>query len=326
MGTTHINLAQLKGKVSSEVEQAFIDVHTKIDVLNNTLTDLKQQMTALPTSAQLQQHAAKIEQAIATLPAFDATVAGVSSSHKQQASILPVVSGAFAYVSNGSSIVWYWDGTNGSFILTVNWPDRSVTQIPPSNQLVNGLVASTTYNFFPYFDVVQGGIFFAADAVAGVGVPPIAFPAAASILVPTGIQSQDNHVPLNLSNMQAATTAGGAGGGSGGGRFGGCVAEDTEIVPLNGEMFSHVVPAEEWIEIRCLHGRRLRAVPAHRVFAEEGCIRMAHLKPGMKVVTREGLDFVSRVERIFEKGMRRLVWIPQGNLFWANSVLSHNIK
>jgi hypothetical protein len=326
MGTTHINLAALKGKVPREVEETFIAMNAKLDAAHSAIASVRQQITILPTAAQLQQHAARIEQAVATIPAFDATVAGVSTGHKQQASILPVVSGAFAYTSNGTSITWFWDGTNGSFILIVNWPDRSVTQIPPASFQVTGLANSTSYNFFPYFDVVQGGIFFAADPLAGVGTPPIAFAAGASILVPTAIQSQDNHVPLNLSNMAGATTAGGAGGGSGGGRFGGCVSEDTEVVSLHGDMFSHMVPAEEWIEVVCLHGRRLRAVPAHRLFTEQGCVRMAHLTPGMRIVTIDGLEAVSRVERITEKGMRRLVWIPQGNLFWANGLLSHNIK
>ncbi len=255
MPTTSINLAQLKGKVPREVEQAFIDAHEKIDNLSNQLAGLKQQVSTLPTAAQLQQHAAKIQESMLTLPGFDAVVAGVSSAHKQQASILPVVSGAFAYTSTGTTITWFWDGTNGSFILIVNWPDRSVTQVPPANIPVTGLANSTTYNFFPYFDVVQGGVFFAADPVAGVGTPPIAFPAAASILVATAIQSQDNHVPLNLSNMSASTTAGGAGGGSGGGRFGGCVAEDTEVVSLRGDLFSYLVPSESWIEIRSTSGR-----------------------------------------------------------------------
>jgi len=324
--TTSTNLAQLKGKVSREVEQAFIDVHEKIDTLNGVLAKLGQQVSTLPTAAQLQQHGAKIQQAILTLPGYDAVVAGVSSGHKQQASILPVVSGAFAYTSDGTSITWYWDGTNGSFILIVNWPDRSVTQVPPASFRVSGLANSTTYNFFPYFDVVQGGIFFAADSAAGVGTPPIAFPAAASILVATAIQSQDNHVPLNLSNMSAATTAGGGGGGSGGGRFGGCVSEDTEVVALGGDLFSYLVPAHDWIEIRSLGGRKLRAVPEHRIFTEEGCLRMAHLTPGMRALTLDGLEYIRSVERVQEEGKKRLVWVPKGNVYAANGYLAHNIK
>lgn len=326
MPTTSNNLAQLKGKVPREVEQAFIDAHERIDNLANTLIGLKQQMATLPTAAQLQQHGAKIQQAILTLPGYDAVVAGVSSGHKQQASILPIVSGAFAYTSNGTSITWFWDGTNGSFILIVNWPDRSVTQIPPSSIQVTGLANSTTYNFFPYFDVVQGGIFFAADSGAGIGTPPIAFAAAASILVATAIQAQDNHVPLNLSNMSAATTGGGAGGGSGGGRFGGCVAEDTEVTPLGGDLFSYLVPAHDWIEIQSMTGRKLRAVPEHRIFTEEGCLRMAHLTPGMRALTLDGLEYIRSVERIQEPAKKRLVWVPKGNVYAANGILSHNIK
>jgi hypothetical protein len=324
MGARPYNLMVLKGKVAPEVEQVLIDVHSKIDNLNAVMTGLKQQIATLPTAAQFQQHANKVQQAIATMPGFDAVVAGVSTGHIQQSSILPIVSGAFAYTSTTNSITWFWDGTNGSSILTLTWPDKSVTQVPPSSQLSSGLNPSTTYNFFPYFDSTLGGIVFTSDAATGVGTQKNAF--LGSILAATAIQSQDNHAPLNLSPMTAATTAAGTGGGSGGGRFGGCVAEDTELASLGGDIFSFLAPAEHWIEIRLFSGRKLRAVPEHRIFSEEGCLRMSLLRPGMRVVTVEGLEHIKSADPVIEKGNKRVVWVPKGNLYWGNSVLCHNIK
>ncbi len=326
MGTSRANLTGLKVGSPRELEQAFIDVHGRIDSVHNTLLALKQQVANLPTAQQLQQHVATIEKAVSSYTAFDLTIPGISTPHKPQGSILPVVIGAFAYTSDGTSITWYWDGTNGSSLLTLRWPDGSLTPIPPTSQRISGLAGTTTYTFFPYYDTVFGGIVFSSDSVAGTGTPPMAFGAGADIKTATAIQSQDNHVQMNLSTMSAATTAGGGGGGSGGGRFGGCVAEDTEVVPLSGDLYSYLVPASDWIEIRSLSGRKLRAVPEHRIFTEDGCLRMAHLAPGMRALTLDGLEHIRSVERVQEEGKKRVVWVPKGNVYWANGFGSHNIK
>lgn len=214
---SHYNLIPLKGKVPQEVEQAFIDAHARIDGALNDFRTLQAAVAQLPTNAQLQAHSAIVAQALASMSAFDTTVAGVSTAHKGQSSILPTVNGTFAYTSSTSGITWYWDGTNGSTLLTIMWPDGSTTPVPPANFTVGGLSASTTYRFYPYFDTIFGGIKFAI-ASGGLGSPAAAY--SGTNLGAAAIAAADTHVSATSNAMTAATTSSGSGGGSGGGRGG----------------------------------------------------------------------------------------------------------
>src|SRR6266404_3233662 len=287
MGTSRAYLTGLKIGSPRELEQAFIDVHGRIDSVHNTLLALRQQVANLPTAAQLQQHTATIEKAISTNAAFDSTVAGITSSHKIQGSILPIVVGKLAYTSNGTSITWFWDGTNGSSLLLLLWPDGSQTQVPPASLAITALAGSTTYIFYPYFDTVYGGIGFAAVA-GGLGTPGVAY--AASSTLAAAVTSLDTHAPISAVPLTAATTGGGAGGGSGGGSGGGCVSEGTEIVALAGDALIYTMPCEEWLEVSTLAGHRLRAVPQHRILSEEGFVELRRLRRGAGIVTLDGIS------------------------------------
>jgi len=324
MPVTTAGLPNLKGKVHPDVEDALVRIFNQNESVKGMLAAFQAQIQDLPTQAQLQQHAARIENAVSTLPSYDTLAAGVSSPLIQQASVLPTVVGAFAYTSTGSTITWYWDGTNGSTLLSILFPNGVVIPVPPASFTVTGLAASTTYKFYPYFDVNFYANLFAQDPTNGTGTPPAAFGPAANTNNVKQIVSADNHVSMTDTTMTGATTAGGAGGGSGGGSGGRCVSEDAKIVPLAGEVFSYLSPEHEWLELQTISELTLRANKDHRIFTDSGCVRMRDLQRNMRVITVNGLSTVRDVREIEEAGKKRLVWVPQGNLYWANGILCHN--
>lgn len=323
MGSGVVNLTTLRPKASKEVEEAIVQLHSRVDNAVVAINNLSQQLQNLPTQADLQSHAARIEQASSVFSIFDYMVAGVSSGSKQQASTLPTVNGAFAYTANASTIIWYWDGTNGSSPITIFWPDGSSTIVPPASFAVSGLAASTTYTFYPYFDVNLGGVNFVILAT-GNGSPKAAFIGSSQLAA--AAQSADNRVGMTANTITASTTAGAPAGGSGGGSGGGCVSEDCEVIPLAGKALSYLMPCEDWIEIKTFGGHKLRGAPKHRIFTEDGCLALLNLSVGMRVVSLDGLSIISDIAEIYEKGRKRMVWVPKGNLYWSNRILSHNYK
>lgn len=272
----------------------------------------------------IESNAAAVSKALAAVPAYDLLSAGISTAVKTQASILPVVNGKFAYTSDTSHITWYWDGTNGSQVLTIFWPDGSLTQVPPSSLAISGLSASTTYTFYPYFNVDMNSLLF-AQVAGGVGSPAAAY--TGSTLAASVAQSLDRNTPLVSAPLTAATTSSGSGGGSGGGNGGACVAEFILVEPLSlsPSLQCCYAPAGEWIDARTAH-RRLVAVPNHMVYSDERKLPMKELAPGMEVITKDGLERITEVRFMAFQGRKKIVSCPEGNLYWANGMLSHNSK
>src|SRR2546421_3588722 len=130
----------------------------------------------------------------------------------------------FAYTSTSTSITWYWDGTNGSTVITLKRADGSVQVIPTSGSglAVTGLAATTTYYFLPYWTPNnQCNIGWVKGTI---GTPQIAFVVADTTSVTNGAfylleQSLQDREPLTAGFMTAVTAAGG--GSCGGGRGGG---------------------------------------------------------------------------------------------------------
>lgn len=123
----------------------------------------------------------------------------------------------FAYTATTTSITWYWDGTNGSTTLTILRADGTTTGPISGNQVITGLSASHTYNFYPYWDEPTQTVLWVAG---GSGSPAYAQSSAGS---QTLVQSQflRSRLPLSQGGMQASTPASGSGSGSGGGGGGG---------------------------------------------------------------------------------------------------------
>ncbi len=280
---------------------------------------------SLPTAQSLEQNLTAIQKSLNTLPAFQLFTAGVSTGANPQGSIAPTVIGKFAYTSTTTSITWWWDGTNGSTVLTIFWPDGTSTPIPAGHFAITGLTINTSYNFYPYFDQNLGTVQFATGNPGASGTPAAAY--AASSIESLVQQSADRHVIVAGSGaMVGITPASGSGGGSGGGGGGGCVAEGTEILPLVGAPRIRLEPWKDWVEIESRNGLVLRAVPRHRIYTERGIIPIESVQVTELAVTKRGESEIIRVDRIEEEGRKVVVEIPEGHLYWAGRFLSHNNK
>jgi len=129
----------------------------------------------------------------------------------------------FTYTAdNSAAISLFWDGTNNSQLLRIYRDDGTVSGPFSGNAFITGLVAATTYFFYPYFDEATQTVKFVSQEGA-VGDPPIAYLATTPQLAQA--QFLRGRIPLatNLSGTGILTPAGAptpptfAGGGGGGG-------------------------------------------------------------------------------------------------------------
>jgi hypothetical protein len=67
-------------------------------------------------------------------------------------------------------------------------------------------------------------------------------------------------------------------------------------------------------------------VPQHRVFTDEGLVELCRLREGTGIVTVDGISPVHAIKATHEEGKKQVVWVPRGNLYWSNGILSHNFK
>ncbi len=133
-------------------------------------------------------------------------------------SVPPVFNTGFTYASTPSSITWSWSG------LTIFRADGTTTAIPDSSLAVSGLVAGTTYYFYPYWDESAQSL---AWVGGGAGSPANAQSAKTNSAAQQ--QSLQGRIPLSQGAMVAATPASGSGGGSGGGS-GSCLRAGTMVL------------------------------------------------------------------------------------------------
>lgn len=243
--------------------------------------------------------------------------------------------GTFAYLSDSSSITWYWDGTNGSTVPVINRADGTRFTVPTagSGLQVTGLSANTTYYFLPFWNVnnlcnigwVQGTV----------GAPQIAF-VVADTTDPANNpfylmqQTLQQNEPLTSGYMTAATTVSGSGGGGAGGGGGGehgCVMSGTDIETVGDLGYSlEVLPETQWIHLRT-KDYELYCTYDHPLYhAAEGKIRADELKKGDLVITAKGEQELLLVEPHQRKCSKYRVHMQEGHLFWANGYCSHNVK
>jgi hypothetical protein len=124
-------------------------------------------------------------------------------------SIPPTSAAGFQAVATPTSITFFYDGTNGSTILSVFRANGEKTQVPAGSTVVTGLTPNTTYFFYPYFDERVGSLLFVSSGVAAsqpTGIPAIAFvvdnPNASQIARLT------HHIPLTPGTPITVTTPG----------------------------------------------------------------------------------------------------------------------
>lgn len=141
----------------------------------------------------------------------------------------------------------------------------------------------------------------------------------------TGLYSLPGYLVKDTASSQ---DSGGAGGSSGGGSGGGigCVLEGTEIVPLTHAMRVTSEENQSWIEIELADGRRLTATPDHPIYTDRGKTPLRLVEVGEGVVTDKGIVAAARIAPLQRPGRKLVVSMQRGHLFWANGVLSHNLK
>lgn len=118
------------------------------------------------------------------------------------------------------------------------------------------------------------------------------------------------------------TAGGGGGGGSGGG--GGCVKKGTYIHTAG--LFSvQQEPWNEWYDVETENGRFLSCVPIHPLYSDHrGRTEVQNLLVGEYIITDLGLSKVKSLRHYSEDGIKMVISVPEGFLYFANGLLSHN--
>jgi hypothetical protein len=109
----------------------------------------------------------------------------------------------------------------------------------------------------------------------------------------------------------------------GGTGSGGCCEAGTEIVPLAGAMNFRDAACEDWCELLLADGKKLLCTPDHPVYTDNGKVEVQDLGRD-EVITRDGLVAVSSLRHVRKAGWKRIACTPNGHLYWANGILSHN--
>jgi hypothetical protein len=255
----------------------------------------------------------------------DGTIQLANNKLRPLGNIAPTANNiGFAYTSTDTSIHLYWDGTNGSSRIVLRRADGTKIAIPGGDIQVTGLAASTTYYCLPYWSTLTApcNISFVPGTV---GSPQIFFTVATDL---NAYQQQNLQTVEALSSgfLSVVTAAGGGtgGGGTGGGGF--CVMQGTDIEPLgDGEVFKQLHGQTEWIRLQA-GPYSLNCTPDHRVYTEFGLKKAGEITLADRLITVDGLRQVTVAEPFTRSCSKISVHMKSGHLYWANGILSHNMK
>lgn len=244
-----------------------------------------------------------------------------------QGSISPFgIKGKFGFTATTTSITVYWDGTNGSELISILRADGRVIAIPGNSLTVSGLSPSTTYGFLPFWSAFNTcGIGW---VVGDSGTPKFAFTAAGETAVALNQQSLQGREQLSNGYITYATTASGTSSGGGGGG-GNCVMLGTDIDPLgDSEYRTEHHQQNDWIHIQA-EGlpRSLNCTPDHPLYnPDKGKVRADsfHLKDW--IITENGMYRIVEARPFIQVCTKVKVLMKHGHLFWANGYLSNNNK
>ncbi|MGH6877282.1 MAG: Hint domain-containing protein, partial [Rhizomicrobium sp.] len=259
-------------------------------------------------------------------------------------SVPPTWSGAFTYVSTTTSLTWSWAG------LTISRADGTTTAIPDGSAAISGLVAGTSYYFYPYWDDVAGVIGWVGGAS---GSPGYAQPAKTN----TAAQQQalQGRVPLSQGAVVAATTTSGTGGGSGGGS-GSCLRAGTVVLTkergtveietctpgehlrcpstAGGEAWTRIVrieprDADTFIRLHFSNAESLDVTPHHIFTLADGSpMRAERLCLCDVLVSRFGRVTLKKIEAVVETSRKVTVSCEPSHEFFAGrhaaAILTHN--
>lgn len=136
-----------------------------------------------------------------------------SSSVAKVGSTAPsVISGNFSFVATENSATIYWDGTNGSQIVTVKRTDLTNEAIAGGSITVSGLAANTTYYAYPFKPVSASSCMGVGWAIGDTGVPQILFSSISTDALSQ--QLRQDRYPLTTGALSVSTTVAGAGTGT----------------------------------------------------------------------------------------------------------------
>lgn len=125
-------------------------------------------------------------------------------------------------------------------------------------------------------------------------------------------------------------TSGGGSAGSGGGIGGGgglsCPIEGTEILALDGAFNYHFEDESSWISVTTENDLQLTASASHLLYSRRGLVRIENLTKDDFLVTKLGESQVQRIEVSTKLARKLVIEVPSGHLYWANGILSHNLK
>lgn len=238
-------------------------------------------------------------------------------------SVPPIgVSGSFSWVSTDSGGTLYWDGTNTSQRLVIKRADNSLFTVPSGNKTITGLSANTTYTLYPFWPT--NGSCAIGFVIGNAGDPKICFTA----------PSADAGASQNLQDREALGVLTVTTGVSGSGIPTAptspitCVMVGTDIEPLGdaGVRYEHLAQTE-WVQIVVNCGWQLTATPNHIIYSDrKGQTQMRALEIGEYVITKIGVQSVVAKHEFERSCMKEAVHMERGHLFWANGILSHNIK
>lgn len=192
----------------------------------------------------------------------------------------------------------------------VHWPD--IPKVVYASATIGSLAFSTTYGVY-------------LDDVDRDGIPD------ACLFVTTTVNELfETPGRIYLGSVTTPADGGGdtsGGGGGGGGSQGGCVLVGTTIATL-GDLPHECKELDEthWVTVTLKDSRQLQATRNHPVYTERGKISLAAVPVGHKLITDVGLVEVTEKVYIQTLRVKWQVIMPKGHLYWANGILSHNLK
>lgn len=288
---------------------------------------------------------ARVSAGALTSNAVDLSKSGVLA----KGSVPPTWNASFTYTSTPTTITWSWSS------LAIFRADGTTTPVPNGSLAVTGLIAGTTYFFYPYWDESSNALHWVAG---GTGSPANAQPAKTNTAAQQ--QSLQSRIPLSQGAMIAATPNTGTGGGSGGGS-GNCLRQgmlvlsrergtvpietcqigDHILAPGNGgvgprgkDSWTRIVrlqilPADTFIRLNLSNQETLDVTPHHIFTLADGSpMRAERLCLADILISRYGNVTLTKIEVAREESKKVTVSCAPNHEFYAGrnsaSILTHN--
>lgn len=199
-------------------------------------------------------------------------------------SIPPSLSTAFTYSSTTTSITWSWAS------LQILRSDGTVTSPSNGSYAVTGLVSSTAYKFYPYYDEISGSVQFVVGQSGNTGSPAAAYTVSTNACAQQ--QNLQSRIPLSNGPVSGSTPASGLSSGGDGGS-GVCLwhrsvvmHRERGVVELHtcqvGDwilgrkgrwtqiQFLKSAPCDTWVVIELSNGETIRCTPTHHFTLPSG--------------------------------------------------------